>query len=62
MDQTGTSYTEWSKSERKTPIQCINAYIRNLKDGNHDPICKTAKKTQMQKTVFWTLWEKARVE
>ena len=32
-----------------------------LKDGNNDPICKTAKETQMYRTVFWTLWEKARV-
>ena len=28
-----------------------------LKDGNDDPICKT----QIIKTDFWTLWEKARV-
>ena len=31
------------------------------KDGNDDPICETAKKTQMYRTVFWILWEKARV-
>jgi len=31
------------------------------KDGNDDPICETAKETQMYRTVFWTLWEKARV-
>ena len=31
------------------------------KDGNNDPICETAKETQMYRTVFWTLWEKARV-
>jgi len=31
------------------------------KDGNDDPICQTAKETQMYRTVFWTLWEKARV-
>ena len=29
--------------------------------GNDDPICKTAKETQMYKTDFQTLWEKARV-
>ena len=23
-------YTEWSKPERKTPIQCTNAYMWNL--------------------------------
>ena len=31
------------------------------KDGNDDPICETAKETQMQRTDFWTMWEKARV-
>ena len=32
-----------------------------LKDGNDNPICKTEKKTQMYRTVYWTLWEKERV-
>ena len=27
---------------------------------NDNPVCKTAKETQMYGTVFWTLWEKAR--
>ena len=31
------------------------------KDGNDKPICKTEKETQMYRTNFWTLWEKARV-
>ena len=31
------------------------------KDGNDNPVCKTEKETQMYKTDFWTLWEKARV-
>ena len=30
-------------------------------DGNNNPICKTEKETQMYRTDFWTLWEKARV-
>ena len=30
VDETGAYYTEWSKSERKTPIQYINACIWNL--------------------------------
>ena len=29
-----------------------------LKDGNDNPICKTEKETQMDRTDFWTLWEK----
>ena len=24
-------------------------------------VCETAKETQMYRTVFWTLWERARV-
>ena len=32
-----------------------------LKDGNDNPICKTEKETQMYRTEFLTLWEKARV-
>ena len=32
-----------------------------LKDGNNNPICKTEKETQMYRTDFWTLQEKARV-
>ena len=27
------------------------------KDGNDNPVCETAKETQMYRTVFWTLWE-----
>ena len=30
MDETGADYTERSKPERKTPIQCTNTYIWNL--------------------------------
>ena len=32
-----------------------------LKDVNSDPIHETAKETQIQRTDFWTLCEKARV-
>ena len=32
-----------------------------LKDGNNNPICRTEKATQIYRTGFWTLWEKARV-
>ena len=31
------------------------------KDGNDNPVCKTAKETQMYRTDFWTLWERERV-
>ena len=32
-----------------------------MKDGNDNPVSETAKKTQMYRTVFWTLWERERV-
>ena len=31
------------------------------KDGNNDPLHETATETQIQRTDFWTLWEKERV-
>ena len=58
MDETGADYTEWSKPERKTPIQYANAYIWNLESWFDNPVCETAKETQMYRTVFWTLWQK----
>ena len=32
---------------------------RNI-DGIANPVCETAKETQMYRTVFWTLWERER--
>ena len=32
------------------------------KDGNDNPVCETAKETQMYRTVFWTLWERMMLE
>ena len=34
---------------------------KKKKDGNDNPVCDTAKETQMYRTVFWTLWERERV-
>ena len=31
------------------------------KDGNDNPVCETAKETQMYRTVFWILWERVKV-
>ena len=44
MDETGAYYTEWSKSERKTPIQCISAYIWNLERQERQPYMQDSKK------------------
>ena len=31
------------------------------KYGNDNPVCETAKETQMYGTVLWTLWKRERV-
>ena len=61
MDETGADYTEWSKPERKTPIQYTNIYIWNLENGNDEPVCKRAKETQMCRADFWTQRERERM-
>ena len=49
-------------NQKEKEKYCILMHIYGIyKDGNDDPICETAKETQMYRTVFWTLWEKARV-
>ena len=35
--------------------------VRISENAGRNPICKTGKETQMYRTDFWTLWEKARV-
>ena len=44
MDETGAYYTKWSKSEIKTPIQYINAYIWNLERGEWWPYMRDSKR------------------
>ena len=39
LNQTGAYYTEWSKSEQKTPTY-TNASMWNLERCNNEPICK----------------------
>ena len=52
-----------SEVSQKDKDQCsILTHIYGIqKDVNDNPICKTEKQTQMYRTDFWTLWEKARV-
>ena len=55
MDETGAYYTEWSRSERETPIQYTNNIVYSIlmhiygvyRDSNNDLIHKTTKETQM---------------
>ena len=44
MDETGADYTEWSKPERKTPIQYTNTYIWNLERWQWRPCMQDSKK------------------
>ena len=49
-------------SQKEKHQSSILTHIYGIwKDGNNDPICKTAKETQMYITDFWALWEKASV-
>ena len=48
---------EWSKSERKTPIQYINTYYGIQKDDNVDPIYETAKATDIKNRLLDSVGE-----
>ena len=42
--------------EELTPI--LLKLFQKIAEDNDNPVCKTAKETQMYRTVFWTLWER----
>ena len=45
-------------SQKKNTNNSILTHIYEIqKDGNDNPVCKTAKETQMYRTDFWTLGE-----
>ena len=52
--------SEVSQKE-KHQYSILTHIYRTLNDGNDNPVCDTAKETQMYRTIFWTLWERARV-
>ena len=54
--QSGVSQKEKHQYSIRTHIYGIQ------KDANDDPICETAKETQMYRIDFWTLWEKVKVD
>ena len=54
--------SEVSQKDKHQYSILMHIYIYGiLKDGTDNPKCKTEKMTQMYRTDFWTLWEKARV-
>ena len=76
MDETGAYYTEWSESERYNIVKFKNKIkFKKKKNTNAVYYCiymefrkmvtmtlyARQPKRQMYRTVFWTLWEKARV-
>ena len=52
--------SEVSQKE-KHPYSVLTHIYGIYKDGNDNPVCETAKETQMYRTVFWTRWERERV-
>ena len=36
--------------------------VLDMENGNDNLVCETEKETQMYRTVFWTLWERERVD
>jgi len=44
VDKTGAYYIGWSKSERETPIQYVNAYIWNLERWQWLPYMQDSKR------------------
>ena len=55
-------YSFFEVSQKEKHQYSILMHIYGIqKDGNDNPICETEKETQMYRTDFWTLWEKARV-
>ena len=52
--------SEVSQKE-KHQYSILTHIYRILKDGNDDPVCETAKETQMYRTDFRTLRERERV-
>ena len=49
-------------SQKEKHQYSILSHIYGIwKDGNDDPVCETAKETQMYRTDFWTQRERERV-
>ena len=48
-----------SEVSQKEKHQYSSMHIYGIQnDGYDNPVCKTAKETQMYRTVVWTLWER----
>ena len=52
--------SEVSQKE-KHQYSILTPIYGKYKEGNDNPVCEITKETQIYRTVFWTLWEKAMV-
>ena len=59
MDETGAHLQSEVSQKDKHQYSILTHIYGILKSGNDNLICKTEKETQMYRTNFWTLWEKA---
>ena len=53
--------SEVSQKEKHQFSILTHIYMEFRKMGNGNPVCETAKETQMYRTVFCILWERVRV-
>ena len=51
----------WNLERGVAQIQTRLKRLSSSSSSNNNPICETAKETQIYRTVFWTLWERAKV-
>ena len=61
MDETGAYYKNEVSQKEKHQYSILMHIYGIFKNGNDNPVCETAKETQMYKTDFWTLRERERV-
>ena len=52
--------TERGKGAAEDKTGARRGCFMDFKDGNDNPVCETAKETQMYRAVFWPLWERER--
>ena len=58
MDETGAIIQSEVSQKAKHQYSILTHIYGILEDSNDNPVCETAKETQMYTTVFWTLWER----
>ena len=58
----GRTESDMTEGTQQQQQQQQHIYMEFRKMVMINPVCKTAKETQMYRTVFWTLWEMERVD